>query len=167
MAKYNSVEAYKKKIDRYMSKSPAIMKKGLTKGANIVRKEVITKHLGQGTTSTVTGRNAMNAKLRSDTGLLRSSIGVRVQASRRKSLARVGSGVGGGRPVKYAPIHEYGGTIQARGSGYLKFKINGQWYQKKSVHIPARPYLKPSLETKQQEALKVILQTLINEYRRA
>lgn len=46
-----------------------------------------------------------------------------------------------GTNVKYAAIHQFGGVIKAKSSKYLKFRIGGQWAQKKQVTIPARPFL--------------------------
>lgn len=46
-----------------------------------------------------------------------------------------------GTNVMYAAMMHGGGTIRAVGSGYLKFKIGPAWVQKKSVTIPARPFL--------------------------
>lgn len=50
-------------------------------------------------------------------------------------------GVAVGTNVKYAAIHQFGGTIRAKDDGLLKFRIGGQWISKKSVEMPARPYL--------------------------
>jgi len=47
--------------------------------------------------------------------------------------------------VVYAAIHEYGGTISAKG-GLLKFFIGGRMVQVASVYIPARPYFRPGVE---------------------
>jgi phage gpG-like protein len=43
--------------------------------------------------------------------------------------------------VLYAAIHQLGGTIAAKDAPYLKFKIGDRWASKKSVTIPARPFL--------------------------
>ena len=50
-----------------------------------------------------------------------------------------------GSDLPYAAIHEFGGTIHARRAPYLVFQVNGRWVKTKSVHIPARPYLRPAL----------------------
>lgn len=50
-------------------------------------------------------------------------------------------GVEYGTNLKYAAIHQFGGTIRAKGDGLLKFKIGDQWISKREVKIPARPYL--------------------------
>lgn len=49
-----------------------------------------------------------------------------------------------GSSVPYANIHEKGGTIT--GNPYLIFRIGPFWYKKRSVTIPARPFLEPALE---------------------
>lgn len=55
--------------------------------------------------------------------------------------------IGAGSNVVYARIHEFGGTIKAKNAPFLKFQIGGRWAQVKQVQIPARPYVKPSIET--------------------
>ncbi|MDK4545786.1 phage virion morphogenesis protein [Kingella kingae] len=51
-------------------------------------------------------------------------------------FARIGSN------KKYAAIHHLGGEIQAKNAEYLMIPIgNGRFARKKSVVIPARPYL--------------------------
>jgi len=65
------------------------------------------------------------------TGTLRRSIGNKVTGAELESLrASVFSGNSGGEPVKYAPIHEYGGIIRAKrayrgvpGGPYLNMPI--------------------------------------------
>jgi phage virion morphogenesis protein len=51
------------------------------------------------------------------------------------------TGVAVGTNVLYAAIHQLGGTIAAKDAPYLKFKIGDRWASKKSVTIPARPFL--------------------------
>lgn len=63
--------------------------------------------------------------------ILRDSITHRVE----RDSVRVGTN------VKYAAIHQFGGTIKPKKGTHLKFKIAGQWVAVKSVTIPARPYL--------------------------
>lgn len=45
-----------------------------------------------------------------------------------------------GTDVKYAAIHEFGGTIKPRGR-FLIFKVGGEVRQLRSVKIPKRPYM--------------------------
>ena len=67
----------------------------------------------------------------SDRGILRRSFTVRGYPDR----AEVGTN------VKYAAIHQSGGVISAKNRPYLRFKIGGTWASKKSVTMPARPFL--------------------------
>ena len=46
----------------------------------------------------------------------------------------------------YGAIHQFGGTIKAKGSGKLAFKMGGRFIRTESVTIPARPYLGISSE---------------------
>jgi phage gpG-like protein len=46
----------------------------------------------------------------------------------------------------YGRIHELGGIIAAKAGGWLRFMAGGQWVTVKSVHIPARPYLRPACD---------------------
>lgn len=41
----------------------------------------------------------------------------------------------------YGAIHQFGGTIRAKGSGRLAFRIGGRFVRPASVAIPARPFL--------------------------
>ena len=50
-------------------------------------------------------------------------------------------GVAVGTNVKYALIHQHGGTIKAKKAKYLRFRIGKRWVMKKSVTIPARPFI--------------------------
>jgi phage gpG-like protein len=46
-----------------------------------------------------------------------------------------------GTNVLYAAIHQYGGTIKAKNSPYLRFRVprrNGRWVRVKQVTIPQR-----------------------------
>lgn len=46
-----------------------------------------------------------------------------------------------GSPLVYARIHQFGGTIVAKNAKMLRFVSNGQTFTRRSVYIPARPYL--------------------------
>lgn len=77
-------------------------------------------------------RSGRAGQVLQDTGNLRGSI----QQASGKDFAQVGTN------VKYAPIHQFGGTIRAKNKKALTFQIGGQWISKKSVTIPARPFLR-------------------------
>lgn len=70
-----------------------------------------------------------------DTGILKNSIRYRTK----------GDGVAVGTDVVYANAHQYGheGTIKAKTSRGLRFKIGNRWINKREVkiNIPARPFL--------------------------
>ena len=55
------------------------------------------------------------------------------------------TGVEVGTNVLYAAIHQFGGTIRAKTSRGLRFKIgkgrDASWATRQSVTIPARPFL--------------------------
>ena len=46
-----------------------------------------------------------------------------------------------GSNVVYAAIHQLGGKVSAKSAKALRFKVGGQFVTKKSVTIPARPFL--------------------------
>lgn len=61
------------------------------------------------------------------------------------------------RNIKYARIHEFGGTIRAIRGEYLKFQVKpGVWVQKRQVTIRARPYLRPTLVRAHAKIMKVL-----------
>jgi len=66
-----------------------------------------------------------------DTGRLRNSLTYEVQGDR----------VTVGTNVLYAPVHQFGATITAKRAPFLVFQVGGRWVRKKSVTIPARPFL--------------------------
>jgi phage gpG-like protein len=99
-------------------------------------------------------------------GRLSGSIVGRVQKRPGYIAVRLSAG-GGGEDVKYAAIHEHGGTITPKKGKYLRFPVSDDaftqnndpkgagvsrgaggsvWASVRSVTIPARPYLKPSID---------------------
>lgn len=58
---------------------------------------------------------------------------INVQAT--PDMARIGT------PLIYGRIHQLGGTIRAKNAPSLRFRIGDRWSSKKSVTIPARPFL--------------------------
>ncbi|MCB0252571.1 MAG: phage virion morphogenesis protein [Anaerolineae bacterium] len=82
------------------------------------------------------GRRWLPLKLRKgeplvDTGTLRSSITLRST----KSTAEIGTN------KIQAPIHQFGGVIRAKHAPFLVFKTPTGYAKKKSVRIPARPFM--------------------------
>lgn len=77
-----------------------------------------------------------------DTGRLRSSITSDVRDGGSSIEGVIGSN------VIYARIQELGGTITAKGGGFLRFKTrDGAWHMVRSVNIPPRPYLAPAVSS--------------------
>lgn len=85
---------------------------------------------GQAWTPSIRAKTQGGQTLR-DTGRLANSITHRTSAD----YVEVGT------DVFYAAMMHEGGTISATGGGYLKFKVGNRWANKKSVTIPARPFL--------------------------
>lgn len=77
------------------------------------------------------------------TGILEGSIGIAEPAAPTGTGVR---GVWGSKDVRYALIHELGGTIQPKNKPWLVFKIGEHWVRAKQVTIPARPYLRPAAD---------------------
>lgn len=67
-----------------------------------------------------------------DTSVLRNSINYRVTSDTEVEI---------GTNVPYGPVHQYGAVVNAKTSKYLSFAIAGGWAKKKSVTIPARPFI--------------------------
>ena len=87
-----------------------------------------------------------------DTGVLAGSIGSEI-------LRGPGSEIIGkvGTKIIYGPIQEFGGTIHAKNAPYLVFQTkDGSWHSVKSVTIPAHPYLRPTLEEKRGQVVRLI-----------
>jgi len=59
--------------------------------------------------------------------------------------------------IIYALAHEYGVTIYPRKASALRFEIDGKVIFAKSVTIPARPYVRPSVRQGQNKAVKAII----------
>jgi phage virion morphogenesis protein len=91
-----------------------------------------------------------------ESGTLRDSVSYRVDGNH---AVEVGAG---GAAGAYAAIHQLGGTITAKGQA-LRFQLaTGQWVTRKSVRIPARPYL--GLSADDQVAVPEIV---VDHWRRA
>jgi phage gpG-like protein len=81
------------------------------------------------------------------TGALRADIQVRRRTT--KTL------VVGTRQVKYAPIHEFGGTIRPKKKPYLHFKVGDKWVRTKQSRIRAKRYMARAAETVQGEVEEI------------
>jgi phage gpG-like protein len=76
-------------------------------------------------------RASSGGKTLMDKGTLRNSI----TATATDSTAQAGTA------LKYAGIHQFGGTIRAKTSKGLRFKVAGKWANKREVTIPSRPFM--------------------------
>lgn len=72
-----------------------------------------------------------NSRILTESGRLRGSI----SASAGRDVVVVGTN------VVYAAIHQFGGTIEAKGGGHLVFRLASGLVMAKSVTLPAREYL--------------------------
>jgi len=95
---------------------------------------------GQGYAQRNYGKNGLRVR----TGHLKQSI--RFKALTSGAMLGVLGTAGDDADVKYAAIHEFGGTITAKNADYLRFQIKGKWISVPSVTIPARPYMAPAME---------------------
>lgn len=102
--------------------------------------------------------NIRNKLSQHPTGFLANSVGVK----RVGKLVLVG--VFG---VVYAKIHEFGGIVTARRKPFLSFQVNGKWVFTKKVVIPARPYLRPSVDSHLSEIKEAISDALRGLLQRA
>ena len=44
----------------------------------------------------------------------------------------------------YAGVQEFGGEMHARPGGFMRWYMDGRWWFKKHVEVPARPYIRPT-----------------------
>jgi phage gpG-like protein len=56
----------------------------------------------------------------------------------------------------YSRIHEFGGVIRPKRSNLLRFQVGGRWVSARSVTIPARPYLRPTLIRSRDKIMKTL-----------
>jgi len=59
--------------------------------------------------------------------------------------------------IIYALAHEFGVTIVPRKAKALRFEIDGKVIFAKSVTLPARPYVRPSVRQGKRKAIKAII----------
>jgi phage gpG-like protein len=76
-------------------------------------------------------RASSGGKTLMDKGTLRNSI----TATATDTTAQAGTA------LKYAGIHQFGGTIRAKTAKGLRFQVGGRWCTKREVVIPARPFM--------------------------
>lgn len=138
------MEEFQQKLGRWWTLYPREAKQALTKAALLVSNEVQGRHLtGPKMPRGVGGTT--DATLATQSGRLRRSIWHSVEQLGPSTVsARVGTN------VRYARIHEYGGTIQ------------NAWGRNIRVTMPERPFLRPSLEKMRPRALEIIQQAMVD-----
>jgi phage gpG-like protein len=114
-------------------------------GQSNLRQHIMTllkamEQAGQGYAQRNYGKNGLRVR----TGHLKQSI--RFKALTSGVMLGVMGTAGDNANVKYAAIHEFGGTITAKNADSLRFQINGEWIMVKSVTIPRRPYISPAMD---------------------
>lgn len=81
-----------------------------------------------------------NTEMLRESGRLMGSLSRQVQGRRLRF----------GTNVIYAAIHQFGGTIRAKGGGRLAFFLGGALQRPEEVEIPARPFLGISAEDREE-----------------
>ena len=151
MAEMNMNE-FNEKMQRWAAKFPVEAERALKRAAGDVRGEAVTKHLSGPTSSTTLSRRS---------GDLANSITTSVRRSGGRMVAEIGNLK---KPLPYARIHEYGGTIRPKKGTFLKFEIGGKTIFAKEVKIPERSYLRSSLKAKRQSIVSIITRAMRESY---
>jgi HK97 gp10 family phage protein len=137
----SQVDALRKKLERWVKIAPNEVKKVLGLGAEMVREEAQRHHLSGPRMPRGVG-DMMNATLAKVSHRLHDSINYRVTALENgKFSAVVGTNVRSADGRAYGRDHELG--------------LNG---------MPARPFLRPSLEKKRPAVFKMIEEAFIKSY---
>jgi len=154
-------EQYERKLKNWIKTGPKAVKPALTRAAVEVIAFAQKKYLGapKKMPRGVSG-GFFGSHLAAPTGTLRKSLTKKIKVSSKGVSARIGSN------LKYAAIHEYGGIIRGKGGGKLHFVIAGKHYMVDSVKIPARPYLRPSIQKNRPRILELVSDAFIGAYKR-
>ena len=140
-----TMEQYEAKIKKWAKKAPESLRLALEKAAG----EIIVYAQGRKLRGPKMPRGVPGgfdgSTLAAPTGRLRGSLTKRVTVSGGRVVAQVGTN------VKYAAIHEYGGRTG----------------RNKSVEMPERPFLRPSVAAQKSRTLEIIGDAYIDAYRRA
>lgn len=91
-----------------------------------------------------------------DTGQLRDSVAVKKTGTLEASVYSKKS---------WAKIHEFGGVISVKKAPFLVFNAGSGVRKVKMVHIPARPFMRPAVEAKQEAAIEKIAEVLSQKLR--
>ena len=69
--------------------------------------------------------------------------------------------------IIYAHVHEFGRTIVPRKAKALRFVIDGEVIFARSVRIPARPYIRPSIRQAQKRMVRAVIRMTNKSIREA
>ena len=131
-------------MDRLRQRTPHASGIAMSRACEMLRGYIVSKKLS-------------GQVLKRRTGRLAGSINKEVITKKDVVIGRVGSN------LKYARIHELGGTIRPVRAKYLCFKIDGQFVMAKEVTIPKRPYIAPSMKEYRPQLQKILGQTFWTE----
>ena len=137
-----TMEQYQQKIKRWMKKSPKALKRALTQGATEIIAHAQRSRLSGPKMSRGVSGGFYRSTLKSQTNTLRRSLTKTIDVSSARVLAQIGTN------IKYAAIHEYG----------------GQTGRNRSVTMPERPYLRPSVMERQSRVLELIGDAFLGAY---
>ena len=136
-----TMEEMRVKIERWQRVMPEKLKLRLERACVEILPEVQEGHLSGPKMPRGVG-DPTRATLAARTGRLRKSIHYRVRVSPEEVVAQIGSN------VRYARIHEYGGTVSRGGT---------------KVEMPERSYLRPSVYKMQPRVVELITRGAVED----
>jgi len=138
-------EQYERKLKNWIKTGPKAVKPALTRAAVEVIAFAQKKYLGapKKMPRGVSG-GFFGSYLAAPTGTLRRSLTKKVKVGGNGVSAKIGTN------IKYAAIHEYGGTTG----------------RNRSVTMPERPFLRPSIQKNRPRILELVSDAFIGAYKR-
>jgi phage gpG-like protein len=158
-----TMKQFSEKVNRWYKDFPRAAAEGLDRAAQSVYAEVIDKHLSGPKMGWGRGSKT-NATLGIGSGDLMRSISTRLITSGSRINAQIGTFK---YKLKYAAIHEYGGTIYPKNKKALRFNAGGKFFTVKKVTIPERSYLRSSLKAKRKDIIKLLTALIKRSYTNA
>lgn len=134
MIEENGLKEFEQKLMRWSVLMPKETEKALRLGGELVRREVQEEHLS-GPPMTRGVGDYLNATLAAQTGTLRRSIALRIRVASGDISAEIGT------TVPYGKKHELG-----------------------LDRMPERPFLRPSIEKKRSEMVRLIEKHVMSAY---
>lgn len=132
-----TMEQFQKKIKRWAKDEPKTLRAALRTATEIVRRETVQNHLSGPKMKRGVG-SEKHATLARHSGDLAGSISTKVSVTKDKQIGQIGTN------MKYAHRHEAG-----------------------TFGMPKRPFLHPSLEAKREKILQVILDKMMEAYKKS